>query len=174
MTPHASTGVGPAELLMGRRLRNTLPTLERNLSPKWPDQRLIRRRDDAAKQQHAFYFNMRHGVRNLPPLRPGDSVLVKLDEEKRWRIPATVVGQSATERSYVISSPEEGMKRRNRHHLQLSPSESSADAEPIGHSETKRDDDTVRTDDSLPTQTSEGWRVTRSGRVSKPVEKLNL
>lgn len=113
-------------------------------------------------------------MRNLPPLRPGDSVLVKLDEEKRWRIPATVVGQSATERSYVISSPEGGMKRRNRRHLQFSPSGSSADAEPIGHSETKCDDNTVRTDDSLPTQTREGWRVTRSGRVSKPVEKLNL
>lgn len=42
-TPHASTGVSPAELLMGWRLRNTLPTLERNLNPKWPDQRLIRR-----------------------------------------------------------------------------------------------------------------------------------
>lgn len=100
-TPHASTGVSPAEILMSRRLRNTLPTLERNLSPKWPDQRLIRRRDDAAKQQHAFYFNRRHGARNLPLLRPGDSVLVKLDEGKRWRIPATVVGQSATERSLL-------------------------------------------------------------------------
>lgn len=113
-------------------------------------------------------------MRNLTPLRPGDSVLVKLDEEKRWRIPVTVVGQSATEHSYVISSPEGGMKRRNRHYLQLSPSESHADAEPTGHSETKYEDDTVRTDDSLPTLTSEGWRVTRSGRVSKPVEKLNL
>lgn len=79
-TPHASTGVSPAELLMGRRLRNTLTTLNCNLSPTWPDQTLIQRRDAAAKQQHTFYFNRRHGVRNLPPLRPGDSVLVKLDE----------------------------------------------------------------------------------------------
>ncbi len=173
-TPHASSGVSPAELLIGRRLGNILPTLERNLSPKWPDQRLIRRRDDATKQQHAFYFNRRHGVRNLILLRAGDSVLVKLDEEKRWRIPAMVVGQSATERSYVISSPEGVMKMRNRHHLQLSHSKSRADAESTGHSETKYEDDTVRTDDSLPTLTSEGWRVTRSGRVSKPVEKLNL
>lgn len=159
---------------MGRRLRNTLPTLNRNFIPKWPDQRLIRRQDDAAKQQHVFYFNRRHGVRNLPLLGPGDSVLVKLDEEKRWRTPAIVMGQSAMERSYMISSLEGGMKRRNRHHLQLSPSESSADAETTGHSETKCDDDTVQANDSLPTQTSEGWRVTRSDRVSKPVEKLNL
>lgn len=174
-TPNASTGVSPAELLMGRRLRNTLPTLDRNLIPKWPDQRLIRRRDDAAKQQHAFYFNRRHGVRNLPPLRPGDPVLVKLDEEKRWKTPAMVMGQSATERSYMISSPEGGRKRRNRCHLQLQcPSESSADAEITGNSEKKGDDDTVRTNDSLLTQTNEGMRVTRSGRVSKPVQKLNL
>ncbi len=71
-------------------------------------------------------------MRNLTPLRPGDSVLVKLDDEKRWRIPATVVVQNATEHSCEISSPEGGMKRRNRRYLQLSPSESRADAEPIG------------------------------------------
>ena len=57
-TPMASTGVSPAELLMGRKIRTTLPTLERNLVPKWPDKDLIRRRDAAAKQQQAFYFNM--------------------------------------------------------------------------------------------------------------------
>lgn len=98
-------------------------------------------------------------MRNLSLLRPGDSVLVKLDKEKWWRTPATVMGQSATECSYMISSLGGGMKRRNRSHLQLSPSESSVDAETTWHSGTKYDDDIVRRNNLQPTQTSEGWRV---------------
>ena len=58
-----SSGVSPAEMLMGRKIRTTLPSLEKNLIPKWPDRNLVRRRDEEAKQRQAFYFNRRHGVK---------------------------------------------------------------------------------------------------------------
>jgi len=35
MSYRSTPGVSPAELLMGRRIRATLPTLDRNLQPKW-------------------------------------------------------------------------------------------------------------------------------------------
>ncbi|KAK5921824.1 hypothetical protein CgunFtcFv8_019149 [Champsocephalus gunnari] len=41
-SPHSSTGVSPAELLMGRKIRTTLPTLAKNLQPKWPSRHHIR------------------------------------------------------------------------------------------------------------------------------------
>lgn len=55
-TPSASTSVSPAKLLMGWKIRTTLPSLKKNLVSRWPDRDLIRRRDAEAKQQHAFYF----------------------------------------------------------------------------------------------------------------------
>jgi len=120
--------------------------------------------DYATKQQHAFYFNRWHRMRTLPSLKPGDPVLVKLDGEKQLKTPATVMGQSSTQCSYMISSPEGGVKRCNRCHLQFQRSQSADTC----------DKETVRTNDPLLTQINEGWKVTRSGRVSKPVQKLDL
>ena len=62
-TPTSSTGVSPAEMLMGHKIRTTLSSFEKNLIPKWPDRNLVRRRDEEAKQRQAFYFNRRHGVK---------------------------------------------------------------------------------------------------------------
>ncbi len=109
-TPIASTGVSPAELLMGRKMRTTLPTLPKNLRPKWPNKSSIKERDKAAKEKQAYYFNRRHGVKDLPVLRPGDSVLLKLDNEAKWKGPATVLAESATPRSYEVFSEKEGRK----------------------------------------------------------------
>ncbi|KAL1254336.1 hypothetical protein QQF64_016565 [Cirrhinus molitorella] len=120
-TPTSSTGVSLAELLMGRKIRTTLPTLPTNLKPKWPNKSSIKERDKAAKEKQAYYFNRRYGVKDLPVLKPGDSVLLKLDDEAKWKGPGTVLAESVTPRSYTVFSETEGEKRRNRRHLQLLP-----------------------------------------------------
>uniref|UniRef100_A0AAV2LRJ9 Reverse transcriptase RNase H-like domain-containing protein n=1 Tax=Knipowitschia caucasica TaxID=637954 RepID=A0AAV2LRJ9_KNICA len=117
-TPTTSTGVSPAEMLMGRKIRTTLPSRKRNLIPKQPNCDLIRRRDEEAKQQQAFYYNRRHGARDLPPLHTGDHVLSKLDGEKVWKGRASVQQECGTPRSYQVKSPGGGEMRRNRRHLQ--------------------------------------------------------
>uniref|UniRef100_A0A3B4GHF4 Integrase catalytic domain-containing protein n=1 Tax=Pundamilia nyererei TaxID=303518 RepID=A0A3B4GHF4_9CICH len=38
-TPCTTTGFSPVELNMGRKIRTTLPTLEKNLQPTWPNKR---------------------------------------------------------------------------------------------------------------------------------------
>lgn len=68
---------------MGRKIRTTLPTLKKNLQPKWPNRLQVRETNASAKTQQAFYFN--HGVRELPELKLGDEVLMKLDSEKLWK-----------------------------------------------------------------------------------------
>uniref|UniRef100_A0AAV2JBC5 Reverse transcriptase RNase H-like domain-containing protein n=1 Tax=Knipowitschia caucasica TaxID=637954 RepID=A0AAV2JBC5_KNICA len=120
-TPTTSTGVSPAEMLMGRKIRTTLPSLKKNLIPMQPNRDLIRRRDEEAKQQQAFYYNRRHGARDLPPLHTGDHVLSKLDGEKVWKGRASVQQECGTPRSYQVKSPGGGEMRRNRRHLQQVP-----------------------------------------------------
>ena len=101
---------------MGREIRTLLPTLEANLKPVLPSQEAITRKDEEAKRAYCQHFNKRHGVRALPDLQPGDSVHVKLDQQKGWKIPGRVVARSATPRSHVIQTPF-SVVRRNRRHL---------------------------------------------------------
>ena len=94
-TPTAATGVSPAELLMGRRIRTTLPMLSKNLEPAWPDLEKVRECDNKAKESYSYHYNRRHGTRPLSELHPGDHVMTKLDDQKGWK-PATVVSQAST------------------------------------------------------------------------------
>lgn len=79
--PCSTAGVSPAELLIGRKIR-TLPILEKNLRPKWPNRKTVREKDAGEKAKQAFYYNRCHGARPFPPLRPGDGVVIKLDQAK--------------------------------------------------------------------------------------------
>ncbi|KAK0146533.1 hypothetical protein N1851_014140 [Merluccius polli] len=167
-------------LLMGRKIRTTLPSLKRNLVPKWPDRALIRHRDAEAKRQQAFYFNKRHGVRDLPQLRPGDQVLLKLDEDKTWKGPASVIRESGTQRSYLVTSPKGGEVRRNRRHMQVVPPATPAKTEtmkettePLG-TESQGSGQRLSENDDPTSTTPEGLTVTRSGRVSKPVMRMDV
>ena len=49
-------------------------------------------------------------------LHPGDQVRVKLDTQRQWSEPVTVVQEHETPQSYVVASPM-GDRRRNRKHL---------------------------------------------------------
>ncbi len=156
-------------------MRTTLPTLPKNLRPKWPSKSSIKEREKAAKEKQAYYFN-RHGVKDLPVLRPGDSVLLKLDNEAKWKGPATVLAESATPRSYKVFSENEGEKRRNRRHLQLLPEEIPAITSKTGESSEESSQNVqLRVDSDLPAENVvRKPSNTRSGRVSKPAERLNL
>ena len=184
-TPCATTGVSPAELLMGRKIKTTLPTLEANLQPRWPDLELVRNKDAMEKQKQAFYFNQRHGARPLPSLKPGDPVLMKLDHQKSWKTPAIVTGEGITPRSFVIETPQGATLRRNRRHLQHVP-ETAGAAHPLAPdglqqgAAGQQPDPPVTTDTTSPTASvkppdpQNGLFHTRSGRQSKPGERLNL
>ena len=79
-TPTAATGVSPAELLMGRRIRTTLPMLSNNLEPAWPDLEKVWECDNKAKESYSYRYNRRHGTRPLSELHPGDNVMTIASE----------------------------------------------------------------------------------------------
>lgn len=58
--------------------------------------------DEKTKAAYRQYFDQRHGVRSLPDLQPGDSVRVKLDQQKGWKSPRKVIAKSPTPRSYIV------------------------------------------------------------------------
>ena len=74
-------GFTPAELLMGRKLRTTLPVQPKLLNPKWPDMRKVASREKNIKQNQKLHYDKRHRARVLKPLSKRQHVRVK-DQRK--------------------------------------------------------------------------------------------
>lgn len=72
---------------------------------------------DSEKAKQAFYYNRHHGARLLPPMRPGDNTIAKLDQEKTWGTPAVVSKEFVTPRSYRLQTPQGTVLRRSCRHL---------------------------------------------------------
>ncbi|KAG1924658.1 protein NYNRIN-like [Pimephales promelas] len=104
-------GYSPAELLMGRHLRTTVPALPALLTPVLPDYNALEAKEREKRRNDAKYFNKRHGARNLEPLVPGEDVWITDS-----RVQGTVISAHTTPRSYIVQVPQ-GTLRRNRHHL---------------------------------------------------------
>ena len=106
------TGYSPCELLQQRRMKTRVPMTAKQLLPKLPDQAELRDKHSQSKRDQAKYHDQRKEVRNLTPLRPGDSVRLRTPDEKTWSKPATIVGDSGP-RSYLVDTGD-GVLRRNR------------------------------------------------------------
>ncbi|ELT88606.1 hypothetical protein CAPTEDRAFT_196563 [Capitella teleta] len=100
-TPNASTGFCPTELLMGRRLRDTMLSLPPSPQPKWPDFKEVRKNNKEAKTEYSKHSDCRHGARPLPQLEVGNPVSVGLG--KGWSTKGTVIGNDGP-RSYIIET----------------------------------------------------------------------
>ncbi len=125
-------GYSPAELLMGRRLRTTVPALPTLLNPVLPDYYALEAKERVKRGNDAKSFNKRHGTRNLEPLVPGEDVWIT-----DARVQGTVLSTHNTPRSYIVQVPH-GTLRRNRHHLvplQTNSGVVDADEPPMGEDE---------------------------------------
>ncbi|XP_062601689.1 uncharacterized protein K02A2.6-like [Saccostrea cucullata] len=112
-----SVNLSPAQLLMGRRPRNNLPTRTELLKSRNAGPNLSQQMKDI-KEKQKFYYDRRH-VKELPCLDIGDPVRVAPPENsntKEWK-PATVVEQHKQPRSYVVEFNNNQRLRRNRKHL---------------------------------------------------------
>ena len=67
-TPLPTIGYSPAELLMNRKIRNTLPIMEDKLRPKIPDYSFIKKKETARHEKQKETFDSRHKAHNLPSL----------------------------------------------------------------------------------------------------------
>ena len=106
-------------------------------------------------------FDKRHGARNLKLLRPGEMVWIPEREA------GETVEKESSIRSYMVQT-EDGMFRRNRRDLILMPN--TAEAQPSANTENRRADQSDQHQVESPSRTDD--TKTRSGRVSKPPDRL--
>ena len=119
-TPLPEIDLSPAQLLMGRRLRNKLPMMESLLQPASNNQQEISRYLENTKESQRKYHVL-HASREMKELQPGTKVCMQpWTNSKVWK-PATIVKHHHTPRSYVVQA-EDGRKYRcNRQHLRVCP-----------------------------------------------------
>ena len=172
-TPITGMELSPAQLLMSRRLQSALLMTRSLLTPA------VSR--DASKQlakrqeQQERYYN--RGTRRLPSLSEGDTVRYKCGSV--WQ-PAIVVSKHPTApRSYLIRNSQQHVLRRNRRHLkqtnELPPKDhiiydNNDDDDEISSNSppTNCDENTSPVDSNRHSESSNGQRVSRYGRIIRP------
>lgn len=158
-TPLASIGYSPAELLMSRVLRSTVPLYPKCLQPKVPRLSVVFNRDRQQKEKQKNNFDRRHGARPLKTLQPDDPIWI-VDRQE-----AGHVVRREGDRSYHLQSQDGVSYQRNRRHILPMP-------EPDANQES---DDTVDTE----MRTEDGQEpllqttTRRSERVSRPPVRYN-
>ena len=166
-TPVTGLDVSPAQMLMGRVLRSSLPCTSTVLEPSTP--RDIHDRLKCLQTRREQYYNV--GTKPLPELSPGTAVHMKT--RHGWK-PAVVLSKRVEPRSYSVESPAGVIFRRNRRHLRTIHPSLLGDADPADicqpDGETLRDEPT---DPEVLQQNQAGagdspTRRTRSGRAVIP------
>ncbi|XP_075741442.1 uncharacterized protein LOC142790710 [Rhipicephalus microplus] len=114
-------GASPAELLMGRRLRTTIPDVQGNTRLE------VLRRPQTD-----------HSKRPLAHLSPGDTVRIK---KGTWATKAKVLKSAGHPRSYTVVTENGTVLRRNRQHLLLT-------REPFQRNYQEYDDDDIEVQSS--------------------------
>ena len=82
-------GYSPAELLMGRQLRTTIPVLPKQLKPKLPDANKLGKMEKSMRKRQKINFDQRHRAKDLIPLQKGQSVWI-IDIEAEGVITRTI------------------------------------------------------------------------------------
>lgn len=158
-------GLSPAELLMKRKLRTTLPSV----SQQKPHHKLRQRLQLQKTKQKTFYDR---AAKQLPPLSSDDTV--RIQGPDGWTTKATVLEEVAP-RSYTVKTEEGQTFRRNRRSLLKTPtaapehSDTCSESEPT--SSPAKDSDNNRNTDS---HANTPIAPRRSERQIKKPEKLNL
>ena len=151
----------PAELLMGRKLRSTLPSTQSQLQPKTIlPETVIQRRKECLSSQKRYYDR---GARPLPSHPVGEHVGVQLQKGDNWK-PAKVIATGNTPRALVVETKDGGRYLRNRRFIRKWPAQTTTPSPPTADRQPEV---------STPPTNSDPPRRT-SSRTSKPPNRLDL
>ncbi|UYV69107.1 K02A2.6-like [Cordylochernes scorpioides] len=162
-------GYSPAELLMGRKLRTTLPIAPENLNPRLVDSQTLKRKEGRRRKDMKSRYDRRCGATDMEELSEGDTVWIT--DMRTWGI---VKKKASTPRSYMVDTPV-GTLRRNRFHLRKGyavqyPADPST---PTFSGEELVENEKTPVVDYPSNDSEDGQIRTRSGRIVKPVDRLH-
>ena len=114
--PQATTGISPAELLYGRKIRTKLPSI---VDRPYYEHQEIRDRDQVNKTKSKLYADSKRHA-NYSDVSLGDQVLLKQDKRDKLTSefhhdPHTVVQKSGN--SVVVEAPSGALYSRNTTHV---------------------------------------------------------
>lgn len=158
-------GHSPAELLMNRKLRTTVPSLPAVHQPQVPDGMSIRENEQLKRKESQVNHDSHHRAVELPPLISGESVYIR-DTGRDGEVVNAVPNAP---RSYVIKDCHGSVVRRNRKSLVSTPINPSPPLSPVKSVSTSSPQSSPL-DPTTPARTFQ----TRSGRVVQPPKKLDL
>ncbi|UYV75810.1 hypothetical protein LAZ67_13001423 [Cordylochernes scorpioides] len=93
-------GYSSAELLMGRKLRTTLPIAPENLNPRLVDSQTLKRKEGRRRKDMKSRYDRRCGATDMEELSVGDTVWIT--DMRIWGI---VKQKASTPRSYMVDTP---------------------------------------------------------------------
>lgn len=190
-TPMEGFDASPAQLLMGRRLRNGLPTQQVQLRPHTVEANHFTRTFLKQKATQAFHHD-KFATKALPTLEPGQEVRVApLPGNRHW-FPAVVSNHHDNPRSYIVDTGRQKY-RRNRQHIRQStkkandpprkeilvelddnPGEDEATATEIPKERDRPNTRSPALDSPADPPRGRAQYTTRSGRIVRPRERLDL
>lgn len=109
-TPTEPTNLSPAQRLFGRRTQTLLPLSAALLKPETPQK--VPSMLKAGQRRQTRYYN--RTAKSLVPLKPGDSVRLRLPGNSTWS--PGICKEQVAPRSYIVESNGK-VYRRNRRHL---------------------------------------------------------
>ena len=110
-TPIGNEG-SPAQLLMDRRLRETLPVLETQYLPRTIHPSVVKKKQKERQDRQKYYYDC--GCRPLRPIHDDDSIHFK--KGNVWK-PGTVRNKQTTPHSFDIKDEHGHIFRRNRERI---------------------------------------------------------
>ena len=185
-SPLDGVNLSPAQMLMSRRTRSIFPIAQRLLNPQCHldvQERLKQRQN----LQQGYYD--RKGTRNLPPFQPGEAARYRDEANNCWE--PVIIDQKSGDRQYVVQTESGRKLKRNRKHLLKSRetpfvvqpecieeehvAESASPAvTPTSRDESKSQESPPSGAESVQEPMLPVATRTRSGRVVKPVVKLDM
>ena len=119
-TPPPGTELSPAQLLMGRRLRNELPMMNSLLQPASVNQKDVSKYLKKMKEDQKKHHD-RHASGEMKELQPGTKVRIQpWTDSREWK-PVTVIRHHHAPRSYVVQAEDGRNYPRNRQQLRVCP-----------------------------------------------------